>query len=77
MSFVMGSSILGALWDSAEILLLGGSEPLSLVLWGSAFFATAAAMKALLAPTRRFHMTESKAQLNCVAEHRSLTESRA
>ena len=34
MDFVMASSILGIVRDSAQMLLLGGSESLSLALWG-------------------------------------------
>ena len=33
MGFVMASSIMGALRDSVEVLLSGGSESLWLVLW--------------------------------------------
>jgi hypothetical protein len=77
MSFVMASSILGALRDSAEVLFLVGSEPLWLVLWGSGLLVTGAAIRSLLAPNRRFHINEGEAHLNRIAEHRSLSESRA
>ena len=62
MDFVNGSSILGVLRDSAEVLLLGGSESLSLVLWGSALLAVGAGVKALLAPTQRLNFQATSGQ---------------
>ncbi len=77
MDLVMVSSVLGALRDSAEMLLLGGSESLSLALWGSGLLAIAAWVKGSLAATHRFHVRERQAHLSYISEHRSLKESRA
>ena len=77
MDFLIASSILGVLRDSAEVLLLGNSESLSLVLWGSVLLAVGASVKALLAPKRRFNVRQPQAHVNYVSEHRSLTQGQA
>ena len=77
MDFVMTSSILGAVRDSVAVLLLGGSESLSLCLWGCGLLVIGTWVKASLALTHRCHDKETQAHLNYIPEHRSLTESRA
>ena len=77
MDLVMASAIWGAFRDSAMVLFSGPSESLSLVLWGSGLLALGAGLKWLLAPTRRVPATKSREQVAYVAEHGSLTGSRA
>ncbi len=77
MDFVMVSSIVGVLRNSLDVLFLGGSESLTLAIWGSVLFVMAAGVRALLAPTSRLQLRQGKADLNYIAEHSSLTEGRA
>ena len=76
MGSVMASSIFGALRDSAEMLLLGGPESLSLALWGCGLLVLAAWVRASH-ERHRLGAKERQAKLNYLSEHRSLTESRA
>jgi hypothetical protein len=71
MDFVMASSILGVVRDGAQMLLLGGSESLSLAIWGSGLLAMGA-----LARRHHFRVAGGKVPVNYLAKHGSLTESR-
>lgn len=71
MDFVTATTIFNAVRDSAEMLLSGATEPLSLAVWGFGLLAVGAAFRSLIAPARahRFDVQD--------AGTRALTESRA
>ena len=75
MDLLIASPILSSLLESAELLLSGAPESISLALWGFSLLAVGAGVRSLMAPAHR--LSASPARVQYGSERRSLTESRA